>query len=864
MTRSTLGPTKKGSPGPESEELLSLTQGVSQMPHHLRPPGTPDEQINAWSSTVEGVRKRQPSELVGSLSPRGANELFTGSFAVRPFERYAVVILRDRTDPTRTFLGIYNTETWTRVNVTAQGPGLAVEGGGNTPDGGGNWVSGTIDSYLFSEPVLGGYALANNGPLGLLLNRRKTVEMSEIRSPARTNESLLFIQGVSFDITYKIKIDDIEVGSYTTPKASDTNNQLSQSKVASELAAALDAIAGINAVVGNYVVRVRRDDGSPITLGLDDGRGNTLGRAINATVTTTAELPVIAPVGYVVRSRNEPGTTIDDRWFKFVPFNEEIPAGQIVKGTWQETVKPDIPYRLSRSTMPMVIYRGGFNNFFVGSANGEEVTANGVTYKFPEWGTRTAGDEELVKDPPFVGREIKDHTLFRGRYVVCAGNRVVFSEVDDIFNFFVDSTIQVQDTDPFDLLANATVTSDLRWLLVVDETILAFSPEVQFSISTGGDSDVLSPRSALIIPISQIVLNPRVRPRLSGASVLFTSDEFGFTNVREMQAFDSSQRRLGLNLGASLNINRTTPKYIKGQTTHWALGENQDFAVFMTDADPRTLYVYKYLWTISGNSVQKAQSAWSKWMFSVDIRHFFFDKNYLYLFTSSEVDGLQVLRLATEELQLESNPLILLDRRLFYPATPIPATYDPTEDVTTFELPYMPVAQAHAISMFDAQGGTQNILLGTTRAGSRQIRCTATLGDHRGKQVALGEEYQMKFVFSKVFPQATNPDKSGTIGDTKGRLQLLTWEVTHRSTGSYQIRVQRPQRSDTVTEFRSRVLGVSGNRLTTELDFVSDGSLRVPVYCRNTEVTISVEASSWLPVVLTGARWEGTRSVRSL
>jgi hypothetical protein len=833
------------------------------MPHHLRPPGTPDEQINAWSSTVEGVKKRQPSDLVGSLSPNGADQLFAGRFSLGPMERYAVIILRGRTDSSRTFLGIYDMNTWTRVKVTAQGLGLSVQGGGDTPDGGGNWVVGGSDSYLYSEPVLNGYSLINNGPLGLLLNRRKTVTMAPILSPARTNESLLFIQGVAFDITYRVKVDDIEVGSYTTPKASDTNNQLSQSQVAAELAKALDAINGINAVVGDYVVRVRRDDGSPITLGLDDGRGNTLGRAINATVVTTAELPVIAPVGFVVRSRNEPGTTVDDRWFKFVPFNETRPVGQIVKGTWQETIKPETPYRFNRSTMPMVIYRAAYGNFFVGSANGSEMTANGYVYKYPDWGNRTAGDEELVKDPSFVDRAIKDHTLFRGRYIVCAGNRVMCSEVDDIFNFFVDSTVQVQDTDPIDLLAVATVTADLRWLLVVDETVLAFSPEAQFAINSAGDSDVLSPRSAQITLISQLILNPRIRPRLSGVSVMFASDEFGYTNVREMQAFDSSQRRLGLNLGASLNVSRTTPKYIKGQATYWDVGENQDFALYMTDADPRTLYVYKYLWTITGNAIQKAQTCWSKWTFGVDIRNFFFDQNALYLFTSSEEDGLQVLRLATEELQLESQPLILLDRRILYPKTALPATYDPIENVTTFTLPYMPTALAHAISMFDAESGAQNILLGTAQPGSREIRCTATLGDHRGREVAFGEEYQMKFVFSKVFPQAPSTDRTSKIGSTKGRLQLLTWEVNHRDTGHYQIRVQRPQRPDTVTPFRSRVLGVSGNRLTTELDFVSDGSLRVPVYCRNTEVTISVESSSWLPVVLTGARWEGAHSVRS-
>ena len=497
-----------------------------------------------------------------------------------------------------------------------------------------------------------------------------------------------------------------------------------------------------------------------------------------------------------------------------------------------------------------------------GSVRTETGVTGPITYTFPKWGERTAGDEELVPNPPFIGRSIRDHLLFRGRYMVCCGNRVGMSETDDIFNFFLDSTVQVQDTDPIDLLANAALSTELEWLLAVDDNVVVFSPEVQFAVRSSGDADVLSSKTAMIVPLTTMTINAKMRPQISGASILFGSNEFGYTNVREMQAFDSTSRRMGLNLGGSLNTNRTTPKYIKGTAIQWGVGENQDFAAVITDDDPKTLYIYKYLWGIDGTSVKRLQQAWSKWTFATDIRNLMFDENYLYLFTSQPGDKSLVLRLATEELRLEQDPYVYLDRNVHYPSAVVTASYDSLADITTFTLPYSPQAVTRVVNSY-SDPASPGVLLGTGEPNSRQIQCTDTLGDHRGKTVLLGEEYEMKFIFSTPYGMIADPERGVRVGNTEGRLQVITWELMHRDTGYYRVRVQRPQRPDSVSTFRSRVLGVSGNKLTFETNIASDGKFRVPIYCRNTDATISVESENWLPVVIVSARWEGLQSVRT-
>ena len=56
----------------------NLVQGISQQPDNLRYPGQSDEQINAWSTVVEGLVKRPHTEYVKNVEATapGAN-LFT-------------------------------------------------------------------------------------------------------------------------------------------------------------------------------------------------------------------------------------------------------------------------------------------------------------------------------------------------------------------------------------------------------------------------------------------------------------------------------------------------------------------------------------------------------------------------------------------------------------------------------------------------------------------------------------------------------------------------------------------------------------------------------------------------------------------
>ena len=64
-------------------------------------------------------------------------------------------------------------------------------------------------SYLYN--AAGGYAqkyvLINSGSLGLLLNREEKNKVVIRPKPHQKGEGIIFVQGVGYDVTYKVKIN---------------------------------------------------------------------------------------------------------------------------------------------------------------------------------------------------------------------------------------------------------------------------------------------------------------------------------------------------------------------------------------------------------------------------------------------------------------------------------------------------------------------------------------------------------------------------------------------------------------------------------------------------------------------------------
>jgi hypothetical protein len=836
----------------------SLTQGISQQPAHLRQVGQAEKQVNAWSSPVEGLTKRRPSKYVARVNSSPVTDFFMEFMQVTSGETYSLMLYPDGAGMK---LQLMNSGAAPAIDV--HGTGLSVSASPGAVD-----VAASSYLYNSGSDFSDKYVFINSGPLGLMLNREKVTAMDAATKAAAVNEAILFIQGVAYEITYQVKLNGTNLTAYTTPAATATPNTISTTLVANNLATTIGAVSGFTVTQVGPIVHVKKTDGSDFAISIDDGRSNTLARAIKGKVSTVGLLPTQAYNGMILQVDSNPGDNLDDYW---VQFNTDDPTVNIGPGTWQEVTQPGQQYKLNVDTMPLVIYRREPNVIFVGPADGatRSMTIGATTYSFtfPKWGERDTGNSVTVETPAFVGQKIRDHVLFRGRYAVCAGQTVMFSKTDEPFRFFQTTSTQLLDTDSFDVRASSERGEELNWLLPIDESLLAFSQSSQFQVRAA-DVDVLTPRTATILRLTNIEMNPYLRPKIAGPTIIFSTREAGYTNFREYQFVDNQQRRLGLNLGSSLNISLHAPKYVKGIATHWDVDESLDYFLCSTPDNRKKLFIYKYLYQSAGAAAAKSQSSWSEWTFDGDIRFLRFLDGDLWL-VMTYADGTYTCTLSIDELRDTATPEILLDRRLQYPecnANPaisdnITASYNATTQLTTFILPYQMQGETKAVIRFD-NTRLKGLQLGKATSGTTLV-CTER-GDYTGDKISFGRTYTMEYQFSTAYTSEKDQSRSRIIGDLDGRLQVATWTTHHQETGEYEVVVKRLNRStDSRQQFRSRRLNVLNNAISTESSVLENGKFRVPVYSKNDQCSVTIESSSWLPVTITGASWEGNYTNRS-
>ena len=608
--------------------------------------------------------------------------------------------------------------------------------------------------------------------------------------------------------------------------------------------------------IQQYVAWLYRRDGKDFTIRVDDSNANTLARAIKDEVVSLDQLPILAPNQFPILIANDPSVEIDDYWAVF----QTSDGSSFSEGAWREGPAPGVLFRIDSRTMPQVLREVAEGEFFYGSADGTEVThdfGNGArTFKFPKWGDRTAGDEDSAPDPAFIGQPISDLKIFRQRFFFSSFNRIMVSEADDIFNFFPDTVTNVLDTAPFDLLATGNTNSYIHWMTVTGREVMAFAEESQFIIEAAGDSAVFSPRTAGIYRLSTIETIGAVRPQLAGPTILLPTKEYGFTHVREYQYFPNANARVGLNLGNAQNVTENVPKYIPGTLSYWAVSDNLDYGVVLSPDDPRSLYVYQYRWSVTFNGTVKQQTAWSKWTFGQKVVNFLFEENALRIYFSDPTTGVEVGIIDAEELQNPAALDYLLDRRIDSNHSGVSASYDPETNWTTFTLPITAVNPLVAVTYRD----NHSLWLGETSTGN-QIVCDEP-GDWTGETVVFGERYDFKCEMTRALLRSEGPGNA-IFGDLSNRLQIHYWTVRHFNSAYYDVEVRRKNRQSTYATYRSRTLGVEGNRLNTETELLQDGELRVPVHARNTDSDLIVTSDSWLPVTLVGAEWEGMFSNRS-
>ena len=776
-----------------SRTIPNLVQGVSQQPEVLRLNSQAGEQINGFSSVVEGLKKRPPTEYVAKLSSSSLGNAFIHTINRDLNERYIVVVSNGS-------IAVYdiNGVSKTVVNQT------------------------NATNYLNSSNPKSDFVCMTVADFTFIVNKNKTTAMGSTTSSAKVEQAVYSVlQGVN-STKYSITID----GTTYSFTSSDTNSE----NIRNGLKSAIGSPSGITVSnIGNSSFSVVKSSGT-LTVTASDGYGNDASQVVKDKVQNFSDLPVPAINNQVVQVTGDADSGFDDYYVKFVEADN----------LWQETVAPNTKTTLDNSTMPHILIRTADGNFRFTQVDGSSYTISGTSYDVPAWGTRICGDEDSVPDPTFIGRKLNDIFFHRNRLGFLADENVIMSRSGEFYEFFPETITQVLDTSPIDVASTHTKVSILRHAISFDEELLLFSDQTQFVLSGGA---TLTSENISINVTTEFETDKTIKPVGAGSNVYFGFNKGNFTGVRELFiASDTDTKQAD-------DITANVPKYIPANVFKFSSATNENIIVALSSDEDNALYVYQYY--VSQN--RRLQSAWSKYTFgttSTDkILNIDFIENELFVINERS-DGVYLEKINVSPALTDTGESYLthLDRKL--DNTQITESFNSGTNQTTITLPYQIKNTMKVVGRSGASNKAgQEIATVSQTVGGTTIVIT---GDITSQNYFIGEQYEFKFQFSQQFIQVADTQGS-RISVKEGRLQIRNWNVSFNDTGFFTTEVKPVGRDVSTTTYTGTITG-TGLLGTVNLE---DGDYTFAVQSENDKLTVTIKNDSHLPSNFINASWQG-------
>lgn len=444
-----------------------------------------------------------------------------------------------------------------------------------------------------------------------MLNRRKVVKVSNRKSPKVGDKAIVFCAYGQYGTSYSIIINGTTAASFKTPDGGSAEHveQIRTERIASELYSKLQQWSG----VVDYEIKrdgtsifIERRDGTSFTVTTTDGaKGKDL-VAIKNKVSSTDLLPSRAPAGYKVQVWPT-GSKPESRYW----LQAEPKEGNLV--SWKETIAADVLLGFDKGTMPYIIERTGI--------------VDGIAQfkiRQGDWEDRKVGDDLTNPMPSFIDEEVPQTIggmfMVQNRLCFTAGEAVIASRTSYFFDFFRYTVISALATDPFDIFSDASEVYQLKHAVTLDGATVLFSDKSQFILP--GDKP-LEKSNALLKPVTTFEVNNKVKPVVTGESVMFATNDGSYSGVREFYTDSYSDTKKAQAITSHVN------KLIEGNITNMAASTNVNRLLVTTDKYRNIIYCYDWLW----QGTDRVQSAWHvwKWPIGTKVRGMFYSGELLYL-----------------------------------------------------------------------------------------------------------------------------------------------------------------------------------------------------------------------------------------
>lgn len=580
--------------------LKSLLQGMSQQPARDRLPGQCTDQLNMSSDPVSGLTRRAPTDWVDNLFSTN-NLRGWHNFSTANGKKYLAGFYGNTVNVVD-YAG--NEQT---VNVT---PGLTYL---NTA---GELTFATIENQV------------------VIVNRGVTVRMlNEKRSFANKGTSgspmgIVQVLGGQYGREYRVNMDGNDIGMYKPPDGSESPmvDYVRTTMIAQRLFEAMTgtpgdvsepdgqgsflhrtgALAGPDWAVTRFedVILIENNVGTSFTLTVSDDAGNVNIKSCTDTVPDIADVPRIAPAGYLLRVATETDPEED----LFIEYKREdgvtTPgSGFGQAGYWQETVSSEVNWKFNKSTMPLIL--------------DYDEDADEFTLREGQWRNRMVGTDTSNPLPSFVDSKINGVTTFQSRLVLLSRSYVCMSRTNRYEDFWMGSASSLVDTDPIDISSTAVEASVMEIAMPHNRDMVVFSQKGQFVVF---GRSALTPANATLVLTTSFEAQLTARPVSVGRNIFFATKYGRFTGVREFFTEGATE------INDTRPITQHVNKLIVGDAKNIAASSNYNILLVNTDQQRDIVYTYQYIWA----DTEKIQSSWSRWKLPDEVVHYFFDDELVY------------------------------------------------------------------------------------------------------------------------------------------------------------------------------------------------------------------------------------------
>ena len=840
----------------------NLIQGVSQQPDTLKYDGQCKEQINAYSSVSDGLKKRPNANLVKYDATEVGENAFVHTINRSESEKYLMVI---------------TPSTLTVHNLTGSGT-MRYNDGSTTPIA----LSSTAPYLATSNPRENLKAITV-GDNTWIVNKTITTQMSQVASDisddVNEDEALIFVKQAGYDKTYEVSVlGGSPVTRTTEENTTDLGLKADSGEIAEKLKQSLDAISEITATVEGSTIKLVKSTSAAFNIKTKDGFADKGLGVVYKEVADITDLPVVAPHGFRVKVRGDAELDEDNYYLNFRT-NEGLNNGEMGRGGWVEDVGFRVPRAFDATTMPYRLVSQSLNNFFLGHIG---------------WSGRQAGDLTSNPNPSFIGSTISNLFFYKNRLGFLSNDKVVMSEAGQYFNLFRTTVTNLLDSAPIDIGVATTNVTNLESAIAFQENLILFSNRGQFVLKGG---DLLTPSTVAVNPITNYDQTEGVNPISLGSYIYFPFTRGNYSGLREFAVSATGDTY------TAEEVTNHIPSYIPKNVIDVAGSSTEDVIAVLSSETKDTLYIYKYFW--SGN--QKILSAWSKFTLQgCEIRGIdfidstlyittdrYFGTNYsivpateapynpAYLASSSGKDFMILSMTFTSGLPDEENLsdgsnlgfMTHLDFRVAKKIRANQTQLTAVDDASDTHLDYLPFeATDFNGNSFNPTGARLKVIDRATGMEIPYTRGKITINNvdyitnsnqlvfesqTTDRDVFVGVEYDMQYTFSEqIFKVASGKGKSAT-GYTKNKIK--NGNVFFDDSAFFQVKVT-PERRDTYTnEFTTQVVDAS------DVDRISldSGTFSFPVFTKPENTTITIENGTPYPSTLQGAEFESFVHSRS-